>query len=267
MSQNNGKQVHAELTHEGANEGHPEHLGAILQVARVVRRANGACDKAASDHGGSRAERQLRTGMRRVKEFDEAVVLQNNGSRNDDSSNEQRHEYGSKAGNPTNAGNNQKRDTQASDDCPNGEIQHARDGEHALGKHGVLNAEPADHRNSNDAAQNSGAVFAEAAPARQQARRKAFASSRSAERPADNLQNNRTEHGGPECAPERHAIAKRCTQNQLGNAANGADTNHQNLPERLLGSLRNARQRVVVVDGFVRHGDQPPSFFTVVLRI
>ena len=267
MSQNNSNQVHAELTQEGANKSHPEHLGAILQIARVIGRANGACNKAASDHGGSRAERQLGTRMRRVKELDEAVVLQHDSGRNNNGGDEQRHEHGGEAGNPSNAGNNQKRDAQTGDNRPNGEIQHASDGEHALGEHGVLNAEPADHRNSNNAAQNSGAIFAKAAPARQQARREAFASSCGAECPADDLQNNRAEHGGPECAPERHAIAERCTQNQLGDAANGANTNHQNLPERLLGSLRNARQRVVVVDSFVRHGDQPPSFFTVVLRI
>ena len=242
MSKNNGKQVHAELTHKGADEGHPEHLGAILQVARVVGRANGTRDKAAGDHGGCRTERQLGTGMRRVKEFDEAVVLQHNGGRNDDGGNEQRHEHGSKAGNPTNAGNDQKRDTQAGNDCPNGEIQHAGDGKHAFSEHGVLNAEPADHRNGNDAAQNSGTVFAEAAPARQQTRRKAFASGRGAECPAYDLQNNRAEHGCPKSAPERHAVAERCAQNQLRDAANGADTNHQNLPERLLGSFRNARQ-------------------------
>ena len=46
-------------------------------------------------------------------------------------------------------------DTQAGNDCPNGKIQHAGDGKHAFSEHGVLNAEPADHRNGNDAAQNS----------------------------------------------------------------------------------------------------------------
>ena len=242
MSQNNGKQVHAELAHESADEGHPKHLGAILQIARVVGRANSACDEAAGDHGSSRAERQLGTGMRRVEEFDEAVVLQHNGSRNNNGSNEQRHEHGSEAGNPTNAGDDQKRDAQASDNCPNGEIQHAGDRKHAFSEHGVLNAEPTDHRNGNDTAQNSGTVFAESAPARQQARREAFASGRGTERPAYDLQNNRAEHGCPESAPERHAVAERCAQNQLRDAANGADTNHQNLPERLLGSFRNARQ-------------------------
>ena len=73
----------------------------------------------------------------------------------------------------------------------------------------------------------------------------------------------RAEHGCPKSAPERHAVAERCAQNQLRDAANGADTNHQNLPERLLGSLRNGA--VSSRCRWVRSPWRPTPFFLLLI--
>lgn len=62
VRQQHGNKVHTQFAQEGANQGHPEHLGAVFQITRVVGRANRPGNKAARHHGNRRAERHFRAG-------------------------------------------------------------------------------------------------------------------------------------------------------------------------------------------------------------